>query len=295
MALVIFTSWVGLYLAPTHLPPIKALIAMLCIATGAGAAGALNMWWERHSDGLMKRTRQRPLPAGRLQPTPALLFAVALAIASVAVMAFAINALAAGLLALTIVFYVGIYTIWLKPRTPQNIVIGGAAGALPPVIGWAAATGQTALLPWLLFLLIFVWTPPHFWALAINLRQDYAKAGTPMLPVVAGLPHTVRQIWFYSLLCVAVSLLPPLFGLTGWLYAATAIGLGGWFARSCWRLYQVDTTDEQALAKHAKATFACSIVYLFGLFLGLVLDHALLAPLNFPFIPPLTPSSVLPR
>lgn len=274
MALVIFTSWVGMYLAPVHLPTLQALLAMLCIAVGAGAAGALNMWWERESDGLMIRTQSRPLPAGRLQPTMALIFAAALAVLSVVVMAVQVNSLAAGLLALTIVFYVGIYTIWLKPRTTQNIVIGGAAGALPPVIGWAAATGQTALLPWLLFLLIFVWTPPHFWALAINLRADYARANTPMLPVIVGLPATVQQIWWYSLICLAVSLLPAVFGLTGGLYAVVALGLGLWFVASCRKLKQAK--GDEAIAKLASRVFGCSILYLFGLFVALVADHALL-------------------
>lgn len=274
MALVIFTSWVGMYLAPVHLPTLQALLAMLCIAVGAGAAGALNMWWERESDGLMTRTQSRPLPAGRLHPTLALIFAAALAVLSVVVMAVQVNGLAAGLLAFTIVFYVGIYTIWLKPRTSQNIVIGGAAGALPPVIGWAAATGQTALLPWLLFLLIFVWTPPHFWALAINLRSDYARANTPMLPVIVGLPATVQQIWCYSLICLAVSLLPAVFGLTGGLYAVVALGLGLWFVASCYRLKQA--TGDEAIAKLASRVFGCSILYLFGLFVALVADHALL-------------------
>ena len=274
MALVIFTSWVGMYLAPVHLPTLQALLAMLCIAVGAGAAGALNMWWERGSDGLMTRTQNRPLPAGRLHPTMALIFAAALALLSVVVMAVQVNSLAAGLLALTIVFYVGIYTIWLKPRTTQNIVIGGAAGALPPVIGWAAATGQTALLPWLLFLLIFVWTPPHFWALAINLRADYARANTPMLPVIVGLPATVQQIWWYSLICLAVSLLPAVFGLTGWLYTVVALGLGLWFVASCYRLKQA--AGDEAMAKLASRVFGCSIVYLFGLFVALVADHGLL-------------------
>ncbi len=274
MALVIFTSWVGMYLAPVHLPTLQALLAMLCIAVGAGAAGALNMWWERESDGLMTRTQSRPLPAGRLHPTMALIFAAALAVLSVVVMAVQVNSLAAGLLALTIVFYVGIYTIWLKPRTTQNIVIGGAAGALPPVIGWAAATGQTALLPWLLFLLIFVWTPPHFWALAINLRADYARANTPMLPVIVGLTATVQQIWYYSLICLAVSLLPAVFGLTGGLYAVVALGLGLWFVASCRKLKQAK--GDEAIAKLASRVFGCSILYLFGLFVALVADHALL-------------------
>lgn len=274
MALVIFTSWVGMYLAPAHLSTLQSLLAMLCIAVGAGAAGALNMWWERESDGLMARTQSRPLPAGRLHPTMALIFAAVLAVLSVVVMAVQVNSLAAGLLALTIVFYVGIYTIWLKPRTTQNIVIGGAAGALPPVIGWAAATGQTALLPWLLFLLIFVWTPPHFWALAINLRADYARANTPMLPVIVGLPATVQQIWWYSLICLAVSLLPAALGLTGGLYAVVALGLGLWFVVSCYRLKQAK--GDEAIAKLASRVFGCSILYLFGLFVALVADNALL-------------------
>ncbi|HZB93638.1 MAG TPA: heme o synthase, partial [Stellaceae bacterium] len=208
MSLVVFTGFVGLYLAPGHIHPVLAAIAVLCIAVGAGAAGAINMWYDRDIDAVMRRTQGRPLPAGRMAPGEALGFGCVLAGGSVLVMGLAVNWAAAALLALTIAFYVFVYTIWLKRRTPQNIVIGGAAGAFPPIVGWAAVTGDVGVPALLLFAIIFFWTPPHFWALALYRSGDYARAGVPMLPVVAGAKETRRQIVIYTLLLLPLSLVP---------------------------------------------------------------------------------------
>src|SRR5712664_147147 len=208
MSLVVFTALVGLVVAPGHLNPVVGFVALLCIAIGAGAAGALNMWYDADIDAVMTRTADRPIPAGRVTRGEALGFGMTLAVGSVAVLGLAANWLAAGLLAFTIFFYVAIYTAWLKRSTPQNIVIGGAAGALPPVIGWAAATGDIGLEPAILFLIIFLWTPPHFWALSLNRADEYGRAGVPMLPVVAGRAATTRRIAIYSVLLLPVSLLP---------------------------------------------------------------------------------------
>jgi len=213
--LVVFTGWLGLYLAPGHLHPVLAFTAILCIAVAAGAAGCLNMWWERDIDALMHRTANRPIPGGRISPEAALQFGVALAVGSVLVMGLATNLCAAAILALSIGFYVFVYTMWLKRMTPQNIVIGGAAGAFPPVIGWAAVTGDVSLMPVLLFGIIFLWTPPHFWSLSLYACKDYGRAGVPMLPVVAGARATRRQIFCYTMLPVAVSLVPWALGQTG--------------------------------------------------------------------------------
>src|SRR5690348_14762251 len=215
MSLVVFTGWAGLYLAPGHLHPVLAFTAILCIAVAAGAAGAINMWYDRDIDALMRRTRRRPIPSRRIAPGEALGFGVTLAVGSVLVMWLATNAAAAALLALSIGFYVFVYTMWLKRRTPQNIVIGGAAGAFPPVIGWAAVTGSIDLVPLLLFALVFFWTPPHFWSLALFANADYQRAGVPMLPVVAGAKETRRQIVIYTLLLVPLSLVPWLIGFSG--------------------------------------------------------------------------------
>ncbi len=206
MSLVVFTGFVGLVLAPGHLHPVLAAVAMLCIAVGAGAAGAINMWYDRDIDAIMRRTAARPLPAGRMMPGEALGFGAVLAVGSVLVMGLAVNWVAAGLLALTIGFYVFVYTMWLKRRTPQNIVIGGAAGAFPPLIGWAAVTGDIGWGAVALFAIVFFWTPPHFWALALYRADDYAKAGVPMLPVVAGPRETKRQMLLYTLVLWPVSL-----------------------------------------------------------------------------------------
>src|SRR5579859_3939735 len=208
MTLMVFTGLIGLLIAPGHLNPVLSFTAVLCIAVAAGACGAINMWYDRDIDAVMRRTRNRPIPAGRIEPGAALGFGVTLAVGAVIMMGLAVNIAAASVLALSIAFYVFVYTMWLKRRTPQNIVIGGAAGAFPPVIGWAAATGHIGLEPLTLFLIIFLWTPPHFWALCINRAEDYRRAGVPMLPVVAGRTATTQQILTYSILLVLASILP---------------------------------------------------------------------------------------
>src|SRR5580658_6855755 len=266
MSLVVFTGFVGLYLAPGHLHPVLAGIAMLCIAVGAGAAGAINMWYDRDIDALMERTKRRPLPAGRMAPGEALGFGSVLACASVLVMGLGVNWAAAALLALTIAFYVGVYTMWLKRRTPQNIVIGGAAGAFPPVVGWAAVTGDVGLPALALFALVFFWTPPHFWALALYRARDYAKAGVPMLPVVAGARETKKQMLIYALLLWPAALAPALLGVAGWVYGAAALGLNALFTLAALRVWR-DPTDTSA-----KRMFAFSILYLFLLFALLLVD-----------------------
>jgi len=218
VSLVVFTGAVGLFIAPGHLHPILAFTAILCIAVGAGAAGCLNMWWERDLDAKMRRTAGRPIPMGRITPDEALAFGLTLSVFSVMLLGLATNAVAAGLLALSIFFYVVIYTMWLKRRTAQNIVIGGAAGAFPALIGWAAVTGDVAMLPALLFALVFFWTPPHFWSLALYACQDYTRAGVPMLPVVRGARSTRRHVFFYTVLLSAVAMLPWAMGLAGAIY-----------------------------------------------------------------------------
>src|SRR5690349_1472461 len=225
MSLVVFTGLCGLLAAPGHIHPIIGFTAVLCIAIGAGGAAALNMWWEADLDAGMKRTAKRPLPAGRLRPTDARDFGIALSVASVLVMGIAVNWLAAAILAASIVYYAVIYTIWLKPRTPQNIVIGGGAGAFPPLIGWVAVTGDVTLMPVLLFAIIFMWTPPHFWALALFVQSDYAKVGIPMMPVVKGEVSTRRQIMLYAVLLLPIAAAPWFIGGTGVIYGAIAIAL----------------------------------------------------------------------
>jgi protoheme IX farnesyltransferase len=268
MSLVVFTGAVGLALAPRgDLHPVQWAVAILCIAVGSGAAGAINMWYERDVDALMRRTRDRPLPAGRMAPGEALGFGVTLAVASILIMGIALNLVAAALLAAAIGFYVFIYTIALKRRTPQNIVIGGAAGAFPPVIGWAAATGQIGWPALVLFALIFFWTPPHFWALALYRTEDYAKAGIPMLPVVAGDRATRIQILVYTLLLWPVSLAPTLLGFSGWVYGGVAIALNLAFTALATRLL----TDRRDAA--ARAMFLASLLYLFLLFAALIVDR----------------------
>ncbi len=215
MSLVVFTGLIGLVIAPGHLHPVLAFTAMLCIAVAAGACGAINMWYDRDIDAVMRRTRNRPIPAGRMEPGAALGFGVTLAVGSVIMMGLAVNIAAASVLALSIAFYVFVYTMWLKRRTPQNIVIGGAAGAFPPVIGWAAVTGSVDLVPLVLFAIVFFWTPPHFWSLALFANADYQRAGVPMLPVVAGARETRRQIVIYTLLLMPLSLAPWLIGFAG--------------------------------------------------------------------------------
>ncbi len=269
MTLVVFSGAVGLFVAPGALHPLLAVVAVLCIAVGSGAAGAINMWYERDIDAVMARTSDRPLPAGRVAPGDALGFAIVLAVASVVLMAFATNVVAAGLLALAILFYVFVYTVWLKRRTPQNIVIGGAAGAFPPMIGWAAVTGDVSLVSLTLFAVIFLWTPPHFWALALYRSGDYARAGIPMMPVVAGRASTKRQILAYTLILVPVSLTPALLGGAGLVYAAGAAVLGLMFIASAIRVLR---EPEGAEDRAAKAMFGFSILYLFLLFAVLLAD-----------------------
>jgi protoheme IX farnesyltransferase len=267
MSLVVFTGFAGMVAAPGHIHPLLAAIAVLCIAVGAGAAGAINMWYDRDIDALMTRTRDRPIPAGRMDPSETLAFGVVLSIGSVLTMALAVNFAAAALLALSIGFYVFVYTMWLKRRTPQNIVIGGAAGAFPPMIGWAAVTGDVGLASIALFLIIFMWTPPHFWALALFRAGEYARAGVPMLPVVAGTRATKLHILAYSALLVPVGTLPSFLGVTGLVYAATSVVLGLVFlagAVAVWR----DDGD-----RAAKALFGYSIIYLFLLFALVMIDH----------------------
>src|SRR3954471_9541417 len=224
MSLVVFTGIVGLLLAPGHLHPVLAAVAVLCIAIGAGASGAINMWYDRDIDAVMRRTAMRPLPAGRMMPGEALGFGCVLAVGSVVIMGLAVNWVAAELLALTIGFYVFVYTIWLKRRTPQNIVIGGAAGALPPIVGWAAVTGDVGWGAVALFAIIFFWTPPHFWALSLYRSGEYEAAGVPMLPVVAGPRETKKQMLLYTVVLWPVSLAPWLLGLAGAVYAIS-VGL----------------------------------------------------------------------
>ncbi len=272
MTLVVFTALCGLLAAPGPVDPVIGFTAILCITIGAGAAGALNMWYESDLDAQMKRTAQRPLPAGRVDRQSALHFGVALGVGSVILMGLAVNLVAAGWLAVSILFYVFIYTVWLKRRTPQNIVIGGAAGAFPPLIGWAAATGQVTTLPVLLFALIFLWTPPHFWALALFVKLDYANAGVPMLPVVAGEAATRRQIGLYTIPMAAVAVAPWPLGLSGWLYGAVSVGATAYFA---WLAARVATRagGEGDSMTPEKQLFKFSILYLFLLFGALVVDR----------------------
>ena len=275
ISLVAFTGLAGLVAAPGAMNPIAAFTALLCIAVGAGASGALNMWYDADIDAVMTRTAARPIPSGRVAPGEALAFGLTLSVFSVAVMGVLVNWLSAGLLAFTIVFYAGVYTMWLKRLTPHNIVIGGLAGAMPPVIGWAAATGTVDLAPVLLVALIFLWTPPHFWALALYRSADYARAGVPMLPVTAGEAETRRQIVLYSVAMVACSLLPVAFGHAGAVYAAAA-AIGG--ALFLWLAVAVYRAPGQN--KVAMRLFGFSIFYLFALFAAVILEASIgLAPL----------------
>ncbi len=276
MSLVIFTGLCGLLAAPTAINPVIGFTAILCIALGAGGSGALNQWWEADLDAKMKRTANRPLPAGRMDPTSARDFGMILCAASVLIMGVAVNWLAAAVLAVSIVYYAVVYTVWLKPRTPQNIVIGGGAGAFPPMIGWIAATGEITLMPVLLFAIIFFWTPPHFWALALFVKTDYAAAGVPMLPVVAGHHHTRRQILIYSVLLLPLSVLPFWLGLTGWLYGLLALLLSAVFLLLALRVavFRGAATDMDMAPE--KRLFGYSVLYLFALFAALVADRFLI-------------------
>jgi heme o synthase len=276
LTLVVYTAVAGMLVAPGHLHPVLAFSAILAVTVGAGAAGAINMWYDRDIDAVMRRTQRRPIPMGRIAPGAALSFGVTLAGASVMLMGLATNLVAAAWLALSIAFYVVIYTMWLKRRTPQNIVIGGAAGAFPPIIGWAAVTGHVGLLPLLMFAIVFLWTPPHFWALSLWAHGDYARAGVPMLPVVAGARSTRRHVAAYTVVLAAASLSPWALGLAGMIYAAAAIALGVGFLVTAWWVL----TDRQDAAgvsltrdQPAKACFKYSILYLFALFGALVVDR----------------------
>ncbi len=268
MSLVVFTALVGLVVAPGHVHPVIGLTALICIAVGAGAAGALNMWYDADIDARMGRTAARPIPAGRLLPGEVLAFGLTLAAFSVAVLGLLVNVLAAALLALTISFYVVVYTMWLKRWTPQNIVIGGAAGALPPMIGWAAATGSISLEPFVLFLIIFFWTPPHFWALALYRTDDYARAGVPMLPVVSGAAETRRQILLYTLLLAPLGVAPWFLGYAGTAYGIAAAAAGTVMIALAFRI-RSETRGHAA----CKQMFAFSILYLFLLFAMLLVDR----------------------
>jgi len=269
MSLVVFTALVGLAVAPGHMHPIAGFTALLCIAVGAGAAGALNMWYDADIDAIMTRTARRPIPAGRVQPGEALAFGLTLAVFAVVVLGLLVNVLAAALLALTIFYYVVIYTSWLKRSTPQNIVIGGAAGSFPPMIGWAAVTGSLSLEPVLLFLIIFLWTPPHFWALALYKTDDYARAGVPMLPVVAGDPSTRRHIMAYTLVLVPLAVSPWLLGYAGMLYGAVSAVTGAIMIALAWQVLHERRPAERA----CRNLFAFSILYLFLLFATLLVER----------------------
>ncbi len=274
MSLVVFTAWVGLMMAPGTVDFLSASVAIVCIALGAGASGAINMWYDHDIDQNMIRTQNRPLPAGRLAPWKALVFGIVLSIGSVIAMDIWVNQMAAILLASTILYYVFIYTVWLKRRTPQNIVIGGASGALPPVIGWAAVSGDIGLGAVALFLIIFLWTPPHTWALALFRRADYENVGVPMLPVVAGEETTRNQIVIYSYLMVLATVLPVLVGMSSWLYAVGVAALGIEFLRRAIKMRK--EADEAA----AKPLFLFSILYLFMVFLLLLADKTMMTFIN---------------
>src|SRR4249920_3334495 len=269
MSLVIFTALVGLMIAPVHVHPVLAFTSILCIAVGAGASGALNMWYESDIDALMSRTANRPIPRGRVTRAEALTFGMTLAFFSVMTLGILVNWYAGALLAFTIFFYVVIYTMGLKRRTAQNIVIGGAAGSLPPVVAWVAATGSISMEPVLLFLIIFFWTPPHFWALALYRADDYARAGVPMLPVVSGDATTRRQILFYTIVLVPLGVAPWMFGYTGALYGATAVATGMIMLGLGWQVLRERRPAERA----SRNLFAFSILYLFLLFAVLLVDR----------------------
>ncbi|ARN83244.1 heme o synthase [Methylocystis bryophila] len=273
MSLVVFTALAGLLLAPTPPHPVLALASLIAIAMGGGASGALNMWYEADIDRLMVRTSGRPIPAGRLNPEEALAFGLVLAGLSVLTLGLAANWLAAALLAFTIFFYVVIYTMWLKRATPMNIVIGGAAGALPPIVAYAAATGEMGLASIVLFAIIFVWTPPHFWALALVKNEDYTRAGVPMLPVVAGPDRTRLEILLYTLVLVPLGLAPCLLGFASAAYGVAAVVLGAAFLWCSWRVYAL--REGAAASKAAWRLFGFSIAYLFLLFSILVIERLL--------------------
>lgn len=273
MQLVVFTAIVGLVVAPGGINPILGIIAIVCIAIGAGASGALNMWYDADIDAIMSRTQNRPIPAGRISKGEVLVFGLVLSVFSVTLLGLATNWVAAGLLAFTIFFYAVIYTMWLKRSTPQNIVIGGAAGAFPPIVGWAAVTGSITLESVALFLITFLWTPPHFWALALYKQSDYGAAGVPMMPNVAGEKSTKIQILVYTVLLVVASLLPTFLGFSGLVYTIVA-GLTG--AMFLYYAYQLNRTHESvAMRKVARKLFNYSLVYLFVVYLAFLADNLL--------------------
>ena len=276
ISLVVFTGAIGILVAPGSINPVLGLAAVLCIAMAAGASGAINMWYDRDIDAVMHRTVSRPIPSGRIAPGAALGFGVFLAVASVLLMYLATNAAAAAVLAVSILFYVFVYTMWLKRRTPQNIVIGGAAGAFPPMIGWAAVTGHIGLMPVLMFAIVFFWTPPHFWALSLYAHADYARAGVPMLPVVAGARSTRWHVLAYTVVLVAVSLAPWVLGYSGAVYGAAVLVLGAGFLVGALRvMVEAQDAGGRSLAddRAARQTFKFSLAYLFVLFLALGVDH----------------------
>jgi protoheme IX farnesyltransferase len=273
MSLVVFTAFVGLVAAPVTLNPLLAVIAILAIAIGAGASGALNMWYDADIDAVMTRTANRPVPSGRVRPGEALAFGLVLSVLSMLTLGVLVNWLSAALLAFTIFFYVVVYTMWLKRSTPQNIVIGGAAGAFPPMIGWAAATGSIGLESVILFLITFLWTPPHFWALALFKCEDYGRAGIPMMPNVAGEASTRRQIFAYTLLVAPVGVLPWFLGFTSAGYGLVAAALGAGFIWYAWKVLAM--RDGDRAMKPAKAMFAYSLLYLFGIFAAYLADSVL--------------------
>ena len=278
VTLVVFTGAVGLIVAPGHLHPLLAAVTILCVAVGAGAAGAINMWYDRDIDAIMRRTHRRPIPGGRILPGEALSFGVILSGASVVLLGLATNLAAGAMLAVSIAFYVIVYTMWLKRLTAQNIVIGGAAGAFPPLIGWLAVTGHFGALPLLMFLVVFLWTPPHFWALALFSHADYAEAGVPMLPVVRGARSTRRHVLAYTMALVLASVSPWLLGYAGLIYGLSAIALGAAFLVHAWRVL-TDRQDAQGVSltrdAPAKLCFRYSISYLFVLFGVLAVDRLL--------------------
>ena len=271
MSLVVFTAFVGMLVAPASINPVIGFIAIACIAIGAGASGALNMWYDADIDAVMSRTQNRPIPAGRMSPGEALTFGVVLSVFSVTLLSLATNWVAGGFLAFTIFFYAVIYTMWLKRSTPQNIVIGGAAGAFPPMVGWAAVTGTLSWESFALFLIIFLWTPPHFWALALYKQGDYGAAGVPMMPNVAGEKSTKWQIFAYSLVLAAASLLPVWLGFSGWIYGAVALVTGLSFVWLALRLLRA--RNHQTMKRSARSLFTYSLSYLFVLFLALLTDN----------------------
>jgi protoheme IX farnesyltransferase len=268
MSLVVFSGFAGLFVAPGEIHPVIAAVAVLCIAVAAGASGAINMWYDHDIDAIMARTRGRPIPRGAVTAQQALAFGLVLSLFSVMLMDIAVNTTAAALLAFTIFFYVVVYTVWLKRSTPQNIVIGGAAGAFPPMIGWASVTGDVSLASIALFLVIFMWTPPHFWALSLYREGDYAKAGVPMMPVVAGQRSTRLQMLVYTLILFPVTLAPVFLGVAGWIYGAVAIALNLGFVGHAVRVLRSDDL------RHAKSMFRFSLLYLFGHFGVLCIDRA---------------------